>query len=112
MTNIIEPIKRPDLQNKIYESSQKSGWVLSDIFPSDLKPSEYLTEDLRLAWAPALSGLAFAEVTAIKGIAGRIESSNDLKLQGFLALHLSDEIKHTEGFLRLFSYLYPSGLAP
>jgi rubrerythrin len=52
--------------------------------------------------------LAFGENTAFHGFGQRISEADDLSTKSWLATHLLDEAKHTEGFSRLLDYFYPS----
>lgn len=96
-------------QTKIIEAAIRNDWTISDIFIQDEDfASTYQTEAHRLQWAPILSALAFSESTAFHGFGARIADATDLATKSWLAAHLLDESKHTEGFSRLMDYLYPS----
>lgn len=96
-------------ESKILDAAIRNDWTISDIFQNDnYFNSTYKDETERLNWAPILVALAFGENTAFYGFGPRIAEAGDISTKSWLATHLLDEAKHTEGFSRLLDYLYPS----
>lgn len=96
-------------ETKIINAAVRNTWTVSDIFinAKDFS-SDYKTETERLKWAPILAALAFGENTAFHGFGRRIAEADDISTKSWLAVHLLDEAKHTEGFSKLLDYLYPT----
>jgi len=94
---------------KIVNAAIRNTWTVSDIFHNEKDfYSYYRTEAERLKWAPILVALAFGENTAFHGFGKRIAEADDISTKSWLAAHLLDEAKHTEGFSKLLNYLYPT----
>ncbi len=94
---------------KIIDAAIRNTWTVSDIFHNENDFfSDYKTEVERLKWAPILVALAFGENTAFYGFGQRIAEADDISTKSWLATHLLDEAKHTEGFSKLLNYLYPT----
>lgn len=106
MKFVFEP-NRTASEERVLKSALKSQWAVSDVFTRG-QTCEFKTEAERLKWAPVLASLAFGEGTAFYGFGNRIAEADDISAKSWLAVHLLDEARHTEGFSELLTYLYPS----